>query len=243
MVIANGLGYRLGSGREILVAIDFTLPPGSCLAVVGENGAGKTTLLDLLMGFRRRTRGNLSVLDHDPDTDPWQSRSRIAYLSEKVDLPGDWEAADFLEFHRRFYPAYDRDAEAALMDRLGLRYQARLGTMSAGEIRRVQIVGALAAQPELLIADEITAVLDILGRRLFLALLKEREKAIGLTTVLATNVPEGLDLYADYVLLISRGRQVAFASVASFTGDARSLADAIADTLTTHARALPQARL
>jgi ABC-type multidrug transport system ATPase subunit len=125
-----------------------------------------------------------------------------------------------------------------LLERLGLRSDTRLGTMSAGENRRVQIVGALAARPELLIADEITAVLDILGRRLFLALLKERQQSTGLTTVLATNVPEGLDPFADQVLVISRGRQVVFARTASYVPDGMSLADTIADTLTTHARPL-----
>ncbi len=238
MISTGGLGYRLG-GRDILAEIDFTLSAGSFLAVVGENGAGKTTLLDLLMGFRRRARGGLSVLGRDPGTDPWQTRSRIAYLSEKVDMPGEWMVADFLEFHRRFYQTYDRDEERALMERLGLRAEAGLGTMSAGENRRVQIVAALASRPELVIADEITAVLDILGRRLFLALLKERQQTAGLTTVLATNVPEGLDPYADHVLVISRGRQVVFAPSTSYVRDGLSLADTIADTLTTHARALP----
>ena len=238
MVSARGLGFRLRS-RDILAAVDFALPRGAFLAVVGENGAGKTTLLDLLLGFRRRTTGDLVVLDHDPGTDPWQTRLRIAYLSEKVDLPGDWEAREFLEFHRRFYPSYDRQEEAALMGRLGVRGDAVLGTMSAGEIRRVQIAGALAARPDLMIADEITALLDILGRRLFLTLVRERQQTSGLTTVLATNVPEGLDAYADHVLLISQGRQVAFSGVASFIGSENTLADAVAGALTSHARALP----
>src|SRR5712692_4906881 len=238
MVSARGLGFRLRS-RDILAAVDFALPRGAFLAVVGEHGAGKTTLLDLLLGFRRRTIGDLVVLDHDPGTDPWRTRLRIAYLSEKVDLPGDWEAREFLEFHRRFYPSYDRQEEAALMGRLGVRGDAVLGTMSAGEIRRVQIAGALAARPDLLIADEITALLDILGRRLFLTLVRERQQTSGLTTVLATNVPEGLDAYADHVLLISQGRQVSFSGLASFIGSENTLADAVAGALTSHARALP----
>jgi ABC-2 type transport system ATP-binding protein len=125
------------------------------------------------------------------------------------------------------------------MGRLGVRGDAVLGTMSAGEIRRVQIAGALAARPELLIADEITALLDILGRRLFLTLVRERQQASGLTTVLATNVPEGLDAYADHVLLISHGRQVSFSGLASFIGTENTLADAVAGALTSHARALP----
>ena len=231
VIRASGLGYRLASGREILMGIDFSLPAGSFLTVVGENGAGKTSLLDLLLGFRRRTDGVLSVMDRDPETDPWENRSRIAYLSEKIDMPGDWDAGEFLEFHRHFYERYDRDEERTLMGRLGVRYDARVGAMSAGETRRVQIVGALATWPQLIVADEITALLDILGRRTFLSLLQDRRRGRGATIVLATNVPEGLDAYADHVLLISRGRQLAFGRLPEFVDGQANLADAVATRL------------
>jgi ABC-type Mn2+/Zn2+ transport system ATPase subunit len=83
MIAARGLRYSLPDRREILAGIDFDLAPGRFLAVLGENGAGKTTLIDLLMGFRRRSAGTISVLGRDPESDPWESRARIAYLSEK----------------------------------------------------------------------------------------------------------------------------------------------------------------
>ncbi|HSF03228.1 MAG TPA: ABC transporter ATP-binding protein [Solirubrobacterales bacterium] len=183
MIGVRGLRYVLPDRREILAGIDFELPAGRFLAVLGENGAGKTTLLDLLMGFRRRTGATITVLGQDPETDPWESRTRIAYLSEKHDVPGDWEAGDYLDFHRRFYARFDPDKQWALSEALAVRRGARAGTLSAGEARRVQIVGALATRPELLIADEITALLDILGRRRFLRLLKERQERAGLTVV------------------------------------------------------------
>lgn len=231
MLSARRLLYDLPDGRRILAGLEFDLPPGAFLAVLGENGAGKTTLLDLLMGFRRRTGGTLSVMNHDPESDPWHARARIAYLSEKVDLPGDWQAREFLEFHRRFYDRYDRTDEARLMNRFGVRYEDLAGNLSAGELRRLQVVGALAAQPDLVIADEITAVLDILGRRAFLALLKERQRATGVTAILATNVPEGLEAYADHVLLVHRGRQLAFAPTRDVLDGHASLADAVARRL------------
>jgi len=231
MVHASGLGFRLRGGREILTAVEFDLPPGTFLAVVGENGAGKTTLLDLLMGFRRRTAGGLRVMGEDPESDPWQTRARIAYLSEKVDFPGDWDAGELLDFNRRFYERYDRAEERALMARFRVTQDSRLGTLSAGENRRVPIVGALAARPDLIIADEVTALLDILARRALLTLLKERQRVQGTTVVLATNVPEGLDSYADHVLLLSHGHQLAFSRLADFVRGDASLADAVARQL------------
>jgi len=231
MIVARDLQYRLRNKRKILNGISFNLNKGEFLAVFGENGAGKTTLLDLLMGFRRRNGGELQVLDMDPGTDPWRARARIGYLSEKVDIPGDWDGKEFLSFHRRFYDTYDLSRETALMEQFNVRYEERVGNLSAGEIRRLQIIGALATGPELLVADEITAVLDIIGRRKFLKALQEQQKERAMTVVLATNIPEGLETYADKILLISRGRQILFSETRAVLDDNNDLADAVAKRL------------
>jgi ABC-type multidrug transport system ATPase subunit len=146
-------------------------------------------------------------------------------------MPGDWEAREYLEFHRAFYPTYDIADERNLMQEFRVEYRTRVGNLSAGEIRRLQIVAALAAQPHLVIADEITAVLDIHGRKKFLDLLKERQQNKGVTVILATNVPEGLDPYVDYVFLIHKGRRAAFSSMASFIDGHPDLAHAVLERL------------
>jgi len=230
MIIAMGLQYRLHKERDILNGVSFNLNKGEFLAVLGENGAGKTTLLDLLMGFRRRTGGQLRVMEEDPDHDGWEARARIGYLSEKVDIPGDWDGEEFLAFHRRFYNSYDLAREKRLVEQFKISYEERVGYLSAGEIRRLQIIGALAATPELLIADEITAVLDILGRRKFLQVLQEQQKERGMTVVLATNIPEGLEAYADKILLLNRGRQILFSETNVLDGRG-DLAGAVAERL------------
>jgi len=231
MVIASGVQYQLHKGREILTGVSFNLNKGEFLAVLGENGAGKTTLLDLLMGFRRRSGGRLTVMESDPGIDAWQVRSRIGYLSEKIDIPGDWDGTEFLTFHRRFYNSYDLAREKQLAEQFKISYTERVGNLSAGEIRRLQIIGALAATPDLLIADEITAVLDILGRRKFLQVLQEQQKERGMTVILATNIPEGLEGYADKILLLNRGRQILFAATTNVLDGRRDLAGAVAAQL------------
>jgi ABC-2 type transport system ATP-binding protein len=227
MVSASGLCFSLPDKRETLTGVHFELKGGEFLAVLGENGAGKTTLLDILMGFRRRSAGNLTVLGGDPEADPWNSRYRIAYLSEKLDLPGDWDATTFLSFHRRFYPAYNMAKEKVLMADFACNYKERVGNLSAGEIRRLQIVAALATEPELIIADEITAVLDILGRRKFLKVLQEQQREKGMTVILATNIPEGLEGYSQKILLLHHARQIEFSSISEFLSSDNNLADAV----------------
>lgn len=204
MIRVESLSCVVQKKKTILADINFSVDKGSFVAVVGENGAGKTTLLDLLMGFRKPTSGKVFVMDEEPWLDPWEKRARVAYLSEKIDFPGDWSVSTLLEFNRFFYPKYSVEREKELAEFFRVDVNNRIGNLSAGEIRRAQIVAALSIQPELIIVDEVTAVLDIDARRKFLALMQESQ-AKGITIILATNIPEGLDRYVSHILLIHRG--------------------------------------
>ncbi|HTL11645.1 MAG TPA: ABC transporter ATP-binding protein [Bdellovibrionota bacterium] len=192
----------------ILDRVSFEAGEGQFLAVLGENGAGKTTLLDLLMGFRAPTSGEVRVLDAQPHLDPWKTRSSIAYLSEKVDMPGDWSMGEFLRFHRAFYPTYSEAREHELVSRFKVRIEERIGNLSAGEIRRAQIVAALSIHPKLIVVDEVTAVLDIIGRRRFMETLTELRRGAGCTVIMATNILEDLEAHATDILLLQGGRVV-----------------------------------
>ncbi len=205
------------SGRTLILKnLDLQIPSGSFVLILGENGAGKTSLLDLMMGFRKPTSGKISVYGKSPSDDPWKDRQEIAYLSEKVDLPGDWSVQEFLSFNSRFYEKYDAGTEAKLAQEFKIQRDQRIGNMSAGEIRRVQIVAALSMNPKLVLIDEITAVLDIIGRHRFLKMLGELNSKSGGTVLLATNIVENLDLYATHVALMDRGALISIESTADF---------------------------
>jgi ABC-2 type transport system ATP-binding protein len=199
------LNYQIGRDKRILTDINFNVEPGSFVAVLGENGAGKTTLLDLMMGFREPSAGSLLVQDEQPYLDNWEQRNEISYLSEKVDMPGDWSAGEFLDFNKFFYKNYSGEKEQNLVREFRVDRASRLGNMSAGEIRRAQVVASLSIQPSLIIVDEITAVLDIVGRRKFMNLLNDLNKTTGCTVVLATNILEDLAEHISHVLLVQKG--------------------------------------
>jgi len=209
------LGYAI-NGRVILRDIAAAIPPGAFVGVLGENGAGKTTLLDLLMGFRVPSDGMITVLDQQPHEDHWEARKRIAYLSEKVDIPGDWSVQEFLEFHQFFYPQYSHERERDLLNEFRITPQERVGNLSAGEIRRAQIVAALASFPEIVVVDEISAVLDIVGRRKFMRLLHEQSRISQATIVFATNILEDLVNHISHMLLLRQGELHEFTTLEGF---------------------------
>ncbi len=216
----KNLNYQVPKGKQVLFDMNLNIAPGDFVAVLGENGAGKTTLLDLILGFRKPTQGSLKVKNEKPFQDNWQSRQEIAYLSEKVDIPGDWTAGEFLKFNEYFYTHYSHEIEAKYLKLFRVNRLDRLGNMSAGEIRRVQIVAALSIEPKLIVVDEITAVLDIVGRRHFMKLLRDLNRETQCTIVLATNILEDLANNVTHVMLLRKGLVRTFEPLSSFLGSA-----------------------
>lgn len=216
VVRIKNVSFVTHTNRAILSNIDVEVPAGSFVAVLGENGAGKTTLLDLLMGFKRPTSGTIEVFGRQPHDDPYSERERISYLSEKMDLPADWSVDYFMEFNRFFFSRYSREREQELIREFGVDLSNRIGNLSAGEIRRTQIVASLATPRDLVVVDEITAVLDIVGRKKFMRVLSQLQRNHGTTIVLATNILEDIHLFASHVLLLSHGKVKSFASLDSF---------------------------
>ncbi len=229
-ILCNNLTITVVNKRPILSEITFRIEPGYFVAVLGENGAGKTTLLDTVMGFRKPNRGQIQVNSLPPYNDPYNQRQEIAYLSEKVDMPADWTAQDFLEFNRYFYGDYQLHQESSLLKEWGIRLNDRIVNLSAGEIRRVQIIAALCQKPRLFIIDEISAVLDIVGRRKFMSTLKDLHRSSGATILFATNILEDLEECITHLLILKKGKLLTYQSLKEFmdTAQTASLSDAVA---------------
>jgi len=233
IIEVENLSYSVNKNKKILDNINLSLEKGTFLAVLGENGAGKTTLLDLLMGFRKPNSGEIQVMGYEPYFDHWQQRKKITYLSEKVDIPGDWTIKEFLEFNSFFYETYSIDLEKELSVEFGIDENNRIGNMSAGEIRRVQIIAGLAIQPEIIIIDEISAVLDIIGRRKFMKILSTMNKERETTIIFATNILEDLVNYISHIFLLKKGRPIAYEKLENFMGNKNrnSFSQLVADML------------
>jgi ABC-2 type transport system ATP-binding protein len=206
VITAKELSYRVAS-RGILERLTFEIKPQTFTVVVGENGAGKTTLLKLLMGFSKPSEGSLHVLGKAPHEDPYQDRLNIAYIAERLSPPIDWSVREFLDFNRYFYPEYSLEREKELLKLFRLSQDARIGSLSTGESRRIQVVASLSYSPKLVIIDEITAVLDIVGRSKFMGILRDMREH-GATILMATNIIDDVDSYASHLLLLHDGKLV-----------------------------------
>ena len=213
VVSCENLTYSYpGSERPALSELTFELRAGEYVGVVGPNGGGKSTLVRLLNGLLRADSGSVRVGGLDPATEPYLVRERVGMLFQN---PENGLVAPFVEDDVAFglenlgVPREEmrervRDAIAAV----GLEgYERREPhTLSGGEKQRVALAGLLALDPEILLLDEPTSMLDATGRG---EVLERLERMRGARTVLhATHHIEEL-LDADRILVLNAGRLVA----------------------------------
>ena len=98
---------------------------GTVCGLVGENGAGKTTLIKHLLGLLKAQAGSVSVFGLDPVKDPVGVLGRIGYLSESPELPGWMTVGELMRYNRAFYPSWDPDYAAELLETFDVRELAQ----------------------------------------------------------------------------------------------------------------------
>ena len=143
-----------------LNGIDLDVPAGCTLGLIGQNGAGKSTLLRILMGLVRPDEGRVVVLGHSLPEQGRAVKARIGFVSEDMALYGGATVRWHMNLARSFHPGWDPQAAEALLERLGLKEEARLRGLSRGEQVKTMLLLALAHRPDLQLLDEPMAGLD-----------------------------------------------------------------------------------
>jgi ABC-2 type transport system ATP-binding protein len=201
----SNLTYRYGS-RVALSDVDFTVPEGALYALLGPNGSGKTTLLQVVMGLRRPLSGSVRVMGVDSTSLTWRDRGSIAYVAEGQPLP-DWMRLEQLEAYLApLYATWDRDLARDLRERFELDPTRKIGALSRGERMKAALLCALAPRPRLLVMDEPFTGMDALVKDELVRGLLASAGSEGWTVLLCSHDIGELELLADYVGLLDKGR-------------------------------------
>jgi ABC-2 type transport system ATP-binding protein len=208
---------RLTKRYGAVVAVDdlsFEAPEGRILGFLGPNGAGKTTTLRMALGLIKPTSGRMSVLD---DVNAARVRSRIGFLPEERGLYRRMtpvQAITFLAGLKGVKTADARRRAVDLLDAHGLgeakHRQIRL--LSKGMSQKVQLLSAIAHDPDLVILDEPFSGLDPVNQ-LSLETLIRAIAARGATVIFSTHVMQHAERLCDQVVLLAAGRKVFDGSV------------------------------
>jgi ABC-2 type transport system ATP-binding protein len=217
-------GLRKAYGTTVAVdGLDLDVRRGEVLAVLGPNGAGKTTTVEILEGFRRRTGGEVLVLGADPARATADWRRRIGVVLQSTGAFEDLTVAEVVGQFAAFFP--DARAPDEVIAAVGLadRRNARAGTLSGGQRRRLDVAVGVVGRPELLFLDEPTTGFDPEARREFWHLIAGLRRG-GTTVVLTTHSLEEAEALADRVAVVCAGRLVALGTPAELGGRATAAA-------------------
>jgi ABC-2 type transport system ATP-binding protein len=208
-VSTDGLTKRYD--RDVaLDSVDLRVPDGAVYVLLGANGAGKSTALKLLMNLEPASGGTARVFGLDAAQHGPEVRAQTGYVPERHDAGYAWMTCGQLLRHASvYYPAWDHAYAARLSDALELKLERKLGRLSKGDTRRVQLTLALAHRPPLLLLDEPTDGLDPVVRKRVLALLAEHLADRTTTVLITTHHVHEVESLADHIGVLRAGRLVA----------------------------------
>lgn len=226
-----GKGFRSGLLRRRLRGIEgvsFTVRPGEIFALLGHNGAGKTTTINCILGLSRAETGAVEIFGQDHRDAG--SRRRVGYLPERPYFFDHLTGVELLRFYGKLLDLggapLDRRIDEVL-GRVGMADRAglRLRRMSKGMLQRLGLAQAILGDADLLILDEPMSGLDPIGRREVRELLLELKQA-GRTILLSSHIVPDVELLADTVGVLKRGRLARVCSRAELWGGAAYVVNA-----------------
>ena len=207
-VISLGDVRKSYKGGFELGPIDLEVEPGRIVAVLGPNDSGKSTLFGILMGLIHPDSGNVDLFGRAYPRDEVEIKRRIGYVPERATGHDEMSANSLGEFVSHWYPRWNGDLYQELLMRYEVDPYKRFDELSRGAQRRLSFALALAQGTELLLLDEPTAGVDLLGRREMLEdILRFVHLGAGVkTAVFATQVMEEVRQIADYVAFLVDGK-------------------------------------
>jgi ABC-2 type transport system ATP-binding protein len=202
-------GLRKSYGDvEAVRGIEIEVGPGEVFAFLGPNGAGKTTTVEILEGYRGRDAGEVTVLGEDPAEGDRAWRERIGIVLQSCKLEPYLTVRESLELFAGYYDEPRPIEETIELVGLDEKADARVGSLSGGQQRRLDVGMALIGDPDLLFLDEPTTGFDPQARRQAWDLIAGL-RDLGKTVFLTTHYMDEAQRLADRVAIIAGGEIVA----------------------------------
>ncbi len=164
------------SEKPILNNINLTVNAGDYLSIIGENGSGKTTLVRIILGLLKNTGGSIRV-----------GTKKIGYLPQRKDNLASFPITVFelLNSYRKILRVKDTACVSAYLEQVNLSEfkNALVGDLSGGQLQKLYIARALIGSPELLVLDELSTGIDVIGQKEIYSFVKELNSKKGLTVI------------------------------------------------------------
>jgi ABC-2 type transport system ATP-binding protein len=206
-IVVKDLVKRYGRFAAV-DGVSFEVAPGQVTAVLGPNGAGKTTTIEILEGFLAPTAGTVRVLGVDPRRGNRAWRAMIGLVLQSTTLEAQLTVTEALTMFGVLYPQPRRVGEVLSVIGMASDAHTRVGALSGGQRRRVDLGIAIIGRPEMLFLDEPTTGLDPEARRRLWKVI-ENLTAEGTTVLLTSHYLDEAQHLASRVIVLANGRVAA----------------------------------
>ncbi len=208
----DAVSYAYGKVRA-LDQVSFAVPPARFAVLLGLNGAGKSTLFSLITHLYAAQGGSITIHGADVAKAPGRALAQLGVVFQSRALDVDLTLRQNLIYHAALHGIGGKEAETracSLLIRVGLEAQidARVATLSGGQVRRVEIARSLLHRPRLLLLDEPTVGLDVKARADILAHVRVLVAEEGVSVLWATHLFDEISA-DDHIIALHRGRVVA----------------------------------
>jgi len=204
-IVIQGVSKTFGK-QQILRDLDWEIPAGAVVGLLGVNGSGKSTLIRCMLGLLKPDSGNLTMLGQDVWDLPSETKARIGYVDQQPKLFPWMKGKQLLEHIGSFYPSWDQ----AMLEQLAERWKTPLdqtfGSLSPGQQHKLAILSALGNDPDVLVLDEPVSSLDPVGRRDFLKSLLGHSRDRQRTILFSTHITSDLERVASHVAVLVDGQ-------------------------------------
>jgi ABC-2 type transport system ATP-binding protein len=199
------VSHRYGA-RVALNNVSLTVRPSSFTVLLGLNGAGKSTLFSLITRLYAIRSGQILIFGHDVGSEPGAALSKLGVVFQSRALDIDISVRQNLMYHAALHGIAGKRASeliAQVLDRVAMTDRAldRVGNLSIGQMRRIEIARALLHQPRLLLLDEPTVGLDIKARADILDHVRRLSAEQGIGVLWATHLIDEASAGDDVVVL------------------------------------------
>jgi len=229
IIVFNDVSISFGD-HAVLQNVSFSIQRGQTLCILGRSGVGKSVSLRILMGFLKPDSGSVQVEGREITTlgeDGMQEiRKRITMVFQNGALFDSLSVRENVAFPLRERGSLDEDQIQQLVDRLIHMVGAEdveeslPAGLSTGRRRAVAMARALASQPEVVLYDEPTTMVDPLIAKRLGTIIQRLKRQLGFTSIVVTHDMRFAERLADTVLFLHQGRAAFFGPLSGFLASA-----------------------
>ena len=191
--------------------INFNVPKGSIVGIIGENGSGKTTTLNLILGLKSKDGGSAKIFGREFHIDDVDTKEKIGVSFDEIYLPSNLNAKEISNIYKSIYNGWDEKYFFSNLSNFGIDNGKKIGDYSKGMQKMLSIVIAMSHSPELLILDEPTSSLDPVKRSEVLEKFQEYIENGERSIVFSSHITTDIEHICDHVVFINKGNLI-FAS-------------------------------